>query len=327
MFFLCWLIFSLIQVHTFAQSSEDSVSQEKQESVQKLDSGESVTKETTLSSDELIPQTRFYHLVELLGLLEQHTLALRIQFVENNLDKAEKQFSQLYLKLKNLKQNILALDLSNPFVEDKLKKYQEELTSLDAEIELIRSNFTPSSKSKTTPEPILDSIDIETQPPVQAEPQTATKNIPENLKKEKASVAIHQLNKDKNITKFKLNETIYYESGHTNISEDNIPTLASISQQIKEAHPIKVLVIGYTDKTPIQQGSSLFTRTPTNWDLSTRRASKVVQSLISQYQIPSNLFIVAGRSYYTNENPNLSKKQSRRVEIWIYKNDPLVNQS
>jgi len=83
-------------------------------------------------------------------------------------------------------------------------------------------------------------------------------------------------------------------------------------------HP--VVVEGHTDSSPI--ASSQF---PTNWELSTTRATQVVRFLIRQGVSPQRLQaagVAAERPIASNKN-DIGRSRNRRVEIVLARlNDP-----
>lgn len=87
-----------------------------------------------------------------------------------------------------------------------------------------------------------------------------------------------------------------------------VPTLAALN-----GNWIKVQ--GYTDNEPI--GPALRNRYPTNWDLSTARATDVVKYLQSQGVAPSNL-VAEGYGEYQpvadNSTP-AGRAQNRRIQV------------
>lgn len=99
------------------------------------------------------------------------------------------------------------------------------------------------------------------------------------------------------------------------ISAESILTkLASTLQQFEAAD---IIVIGHADARPIV--SDLVNRYPTNWELSSARASKVVSYLIEQGLKAENL-IAAGKSAnqpVRDGNDDQSLAVNRRLEIQI----------
>ena len=109
-----------------------------------------------------------------------------------------------------------------------------------------------------------------------------------------------------------LTDGVLFDSGEAKIKPGAMPVLEKIAGllQVDENHPINVE--GHTDNVPIK--SSQF---PTNWELSTARASSVVRLLIAD-NAPANRLGAVG---YAQLHPIASnggaagRSRNRRVEI------------
>lgn len=109
-----------------------------------------------------------------------------------------------------------------------------------------------------------------------------------------------------------LTDKLLFPSGQATLSPDAYPLLTRISRliEIDKVHP--VAVEGNTDNIPIHTGAF-----PSNWQLSTARASTVVQFLISAGVAPSRLSAIG----YAEQHPIASnsttegRARNRRVEI------------
>jgi chemotaxis protein MotB len=75
-------------------------------------------------------------------------------------------------------------------------------------------------------------------------------------------------------------------------------------------------IAGHTDDDPV--AGKLAERFPTNWELSTARATNVVRFLVEQCEVPGRQLVAAG---YAAERPAASnksargRKKNRRIEI------------
>lgn len=110
-----------------------------------------------------------------------------------------------------------------------------------------------------------------------------------------------------------------FKSGSAQITSDSIVPLNSIAKLIKEKFAIHIIrVEGHTDSDPVS--NAIF---PSNWELSSARASSVVRYLIDNYGFNPGIFIAAGYADtvpVTRGNSQKDKKKNRRVEIVILKN-------
>ena len=79
--------------------------------------------------------------------------------------------------------------------------------------------------------------------------------------------------------------------------------------------PYRIEIIGHTDDQPVATPQF-----PSNWELSTARASRVARYLIESGGMAPQRFTVIGRAEYEPVTPNLSaanRSSNRRVEILI----------
>jgi chemotaxis protein MotB len=92
--------------------------------------------------------------------------------------------------------------------------------------------------------------------------------------------------------------------------------LLKLSDSFRENRNQNIAVEGHTDDVKI--GAALLERFPTNWGLSTARATAVVRFLQEKGNIEPERLTPTGFSFYrpvaTNETPE-GRKQNRRIEI------------
>lgn len=112
-----------------------------------------------------------------------------------------------------------------------------------------------------------------------------------------------------------LKDSILFSSGSADTSEQAQKIFDDIALILKDyQNPIQVE--GFTDNIPINSP-----RYPTNWELSTARASAIVKYLAAQGVAPERLSAVGYGEYQpatTNETPE-GRAQNRRVTVMIAK--------
>lgn len=116
-----------------------------------------------------------------------------------------------------------------------------------------------------------------------------------------------------------LSDLLLFTKGGTTLSEkgqDILKKVAGILSQL--AYQVKIK--GYTDNSPINTA-----RFPSNWELSTNRASAVVR-LVVRHGVPPNLISAEGYAHFhpvaTNDTER-GRAQNRRVEI-VYERDDIA---
>lgn len=119
----------------------------------------------------------------------------------------------------------------------------------------------------------------------------------------------------KGVVYISLADNMLYKSGSYEISERAGETLGKIAKIIGDYSDYDVLVEGNTDNVPISQKNIR-----NNWDLSTLRASSVVQALQNQYGVDPKRLTAAGRGEYNPVATNATEKgkqRNRRTQIII----------
>ncbi|MGC8767569.1 MAG: OmpA family protein [Brevinematia bacterium] len=118
--------------------------------------------------------------------------------------------------------------------------------------------------------------------------------------------------------KISLINDFFFESGSAYIREDLLPTIQKVAQLISSLKDIKVDVIGHTDKTPLQN-PLVKEKYPSNWELSTARASSVVRALVD-FGVNPEIMTASGRAEFepveSNDTPE-GRAFNRRTDIYI----------
>ncbi len=119
----------------------------------------------------------------------------------------------------------------------------------------------------------------------------------------------------KGVVYISLADNMLYKSGSYEIGDRADETLSKIAKIILDYKDYDVLVEGNTDDVPISK-----TNIRNNWDLSTLRASSVVQALQTRYGVDPKRLTAAGRGEYNpiaSNNTEKGKQRNRRTQIII----------
>ena len=119
----------------------------------------------------------------------------------------------------------------------------------------------------------------------------------------------------KGVVYISLADNMLYKSGSYEIGDRAGETLSKIAKIIMDYKEYDVLVEGNTDNVPISQKNIR-----NNWDLSTLRASSVVQALQNQYGVDPARLTAAGRGEYNPIADNttaVGRQRNRRTQIII----------
>jgi len=109
-------------------------------------------------------------------------------------------------------------------------------------------------------------------------------------------------------------DTVLFDLAKANLKPDSIHILDKMAQVLLKV-PNQVAVEGHTDNLPIQT-----TEFPSNWWLSTARANRVAEYLISRHAVAPERVSVVGYGEFRPLQPNTSaanRAKNRRVEILI----------
>lgn len=119
----------------------------------------------------------------------------------------------------------------------------------------------------------------------------------------------------KGVVYISLADNMLYRSGSYEISDQAGATLSKIAKIIQDYRDYDVLIEGNTDPDPITQKNIR-----NNWDLSTLRASSVVQALQNTYGVDPKRMTAGGRGEYNPIADNATaqgKARNRRTQIII----------
>ena len=124
-----------------------------------------------------------------------------------------------------------------------------------------------------------------------------------------------QLQVLKGVVYISLADNMLYKSGSYEISDRAGETLSKVAKIINDYKDYDVLIEGNTDNVPITRENIR-----NNWDLSTLRASSVVQALQNQYGVAPKRLTAGGRGEFnpiSDNNSEAGKAKNRRTQIII----------
>lgn len=125
-----------------------------------------------------------------------------------------------------------------------------------------------------------------------------------------------QITEMKNRLTMTMVDKIIFPSGSAEISKEGKRVLDKVISILKDVKDKRIQVEGHTDNVRIY--SSLKTKFPTNWELSTGRANQVVRYLQEDGGIDPILLSATGYSEYqpvASNDTEDGKRKNRRIEI------------
>jgi len=145
--------------------------------------------------------------------------------------------------------------------------------------------------------------------------KTAYENLVSELKTEieKGDIRITQA-----LDRLSVNlvEKILFDSGKAEIKPDGLKVISRVGDILKKVEDRQIRVEGHTDNVRI--GQRIRGRYPTNWELSTARATNVVRHLQDSVGVDPLRLSAGGYSEYRPVESNATaegKAQNRRIEI------------
>lgn len=142
----------------------------------------------------------------------------------------------------------------------------------------------------------------------------------------KIQTALSDLEKEKKLTfivdnqkiVIRISETSLFEPSTDEIAEGGYEVLSEVGAVLKDM-PSQVRIEGHTDNIPVNTE-----RFPTNWDLSSARALKVLKYFIDAHSFDPTRLSAVGHGEYrpadTNDTPS-GRAKNRRVDIMVMNGD------
>jgi chemotaxis protein MotB len=148
-----------------------------------------------------------------------------------------------------------------------------------------------------------------------AELDQAQREMEESLKTEIDDKTI-RIQKLRDSLKVTFVDKILFDSGSDVIKTNGRKSLKKVAESLKQMHGHDIQVRGHTDDRPL--GASIRKKFPTNWELSTARATSVVRFLQDEGGLEPGRLLAVGRAFYDPVAANdteAGRSQNRRVEI------------
>jgi chemotaxis protein MotB len=117
-------------------------------------------------------------------------------------------------------------------------------------------------------------------------------------------------------------EKVLFNSGQAQVKPEGLKVLKQVADVLKTVNDKQIRIEGHTDNVPI--GGKLKQKFPTNWELSTARATNVVRYFIEQGGVNRENFEAVG---YADTKPvadnetDAGRTENRRIEIVLFPKD------
>ena len=214
---------------------------------------------------------------------------------------------------------IASLEEQQRGMQQLLKNAEDKYAKLQASLD---KSLTNASQNNISIEKLVDQINesnqyirhlVEVKSKSDSLNMVLTNNLTRSLTKEEMKEVDVQVLKG--VVYISLADNMLYKSGSYEINARAAETLSKIAKIIKDYKDYDVLIEGNTDNVPIKK-----TNIRNNWDLSTLRASSVVQALQNDYGVDPKRLTAGGRGEYNpiaSNDTEVGKQRNRRTQIII----------
>jgi chemotaxis protein MotB len=229
-------------------------------------------------------------------------------------------------KLQDAREDLAAKNARITALEEQQRGMQQALQNAEAKYAALQQSLdkslTNASQNNISIEKLVDQINesnqyirhlVEVKSKSDSLNMVLTNNLTRSLSNEELKEVDVQVLKG--VVYISLADNMLYKSGSYEINSRAAQTLSKIAKIIKDYKDYDVLVEGNTDNVPIKK-----TNIRNNWDLSTLRASSVVQALQNDYGVDPKRLTAGGRGEYNpiaSNDTELGKQRNRRTQIII----------
>ena len=256
-------------------------------------------------------------------------LESRYAQLKDNYNRQTKSIENLNAEIKELTEKYVSLEISLEETEDSLNQKQQKLEQLESSLDLLKQNSETALKERITEnETLMEKISereneladrmarVDELEGLIARQQAAMKSL-----KEKISDALLNF-EDKGLTVEARDGKVYvsmenkllFRSGSWLVESEGQRAIDGLANILADNPDIAILIEGHTDNVPYSGKGPL----KGNWDLSTKRATAIVNQLLENPDIlPQNL-TAAGRGEYLPIAPNSNREgraANRRIEV------------
>jgi len=162
---------------------------------------------------------------------------------------------------------------------------------------------------------VPQSVQTDPETPENVSPaKSEEQNLYETLKQKFTDDTSLSVVKEKRGIIIRINDTMLFDEGSAIIKSDAKSTLNKITSEL-ESIENPIIIEGHTDSTPIKNQQY-----PSNWELSTARATNIIKYLTENKLISPNRLSAVGYGEYMPISENISpegRAKNRRVDIIV----------
>jgi chemotaxis protein MotB len=193
---------------------------------------------------------------------------------------------------------------------------QAKVKGLTAEVESQKKDKEATQQEKDALQAKAKELSQKAEKAEQLEKATQTyQDLQKKLEKEIQEGQV-QITEMKNRLTMTMVDKILFPSGSADISKAGKKVLDKVISILKDVKDKRIQIEGHTDNVPIV--STLKKRFPTNWELSTARATQVVRYLQEEGGLAASMLSATGYAEYqpvASNDTEKGKGKNRRIEI------------
>jgi chemotaxis protein MotB len=193
---------------------------------------------------------------------------------------------------------------------------QAQVKTLSSEVDTLKKDKDAVLKDRDALQVKADELAQKAEKAEQLEKSTQTyQDLTKKLEKEIQEGQV-QITEMKNRLTMTMVDKILFPSGSADISKAGKTVLDKVVSILKDVKDKRIQIEGHTDNVPIV--SVLKKRFPTNWELSTARATEVVRYLQEEGGLDPRLLSATGYAEYqpvASNDTDEGKSKNRRIEI------------
>ena len=243
---------------------------------------------------------------------------------KKDLENCQSENRELTSNYQTAKEQLAASQARVTALEEQLSQQKRDYASLQKSLDksLLNTNSNSINISK-----LVDQINesnqyirhlVEVKSKSDSLNMVLTNNLTRSLSREELKEVDVQVLKG--VVYISLADNMLYKTASYEINDRAAETLSKIAKIIMDYKEYDVLVEGNTDNVPVNPNSPMMKNIRNNWDLSTLRASSVVQYLQKNYGVDPKRMTAGGRGEYnplTSNNTELGRQRNRRTQIII----------
>lgn len=256
-------------------------------------------------------------------------LESRYAQLKDNYNRQTKSIETLQMELEELKELFRAKEETLSETQDSLRAKKQSLEKLESSIELLKQNSESALKARIAENEVLMEKIADRENELADRMNrveelegliTRQKQAMVDLKEKLSDALLNFENKGLTVEArdgkvyVSMENKLLFSSGSWNVEPEGQRAISSLGDVLADNPDISILIEGHTDNVPYSGRGSL----KGNWDLSTKRATSIVNLLLENPEIlPQNL-TAAGRGEYLPIAPNSTREgraANRRIEV------------